>query len=359
MLRVKLLPKQNFSNPSLPIDVNYENRFLSLLKDNKEAPFRDKASLSFITEAEHSILTDCNWYSYDTPSGRSCMCHFSDSTRYALTCIANSRNGIYTPYQNYSGIFDRLNALDLDILIAYDIWNDLFFGRTWIPHSFSGFIIENYVHNGQELEVFYCIEPENSTATASGHFSFLPQVLPQDFLNNEHYCSQEHPSNLFQHLQHQLHRSYGMMWDLPPIEISYQQVYEYFYNAPYEEDAFEENFPRRLLVSMTECPSCSEDKYPTLLYIRHLRNGNYTFTEEYVGRNPYFAEILWRVTELYDPSCQDAFAAVFDEGFSHQSRDLEPVLIWSFHDNGTELTCYSGALGLKKLIDFWQHTPDT
>lgn len=336
MLRVRLLTEEEFFDHNIPIDPYEQKSFFRLLGGlghPQAPPFRDRESLKFIREVDQGELIEGDWYSYLSPYGRTSMCYLCGGTQYALTCIDNSRRGIYTRRRNYGkDIFARLGEIEQDILIACPVWEEQG-DISCMLRVFPPCIIENYRHNGQEQEVLY--DPSAS-----------PPVL--DF-KEYRYIWQEDLPNLLQKLKHRLDRA-ALTWSFPPAEVSPEQIAAV---CP-DWDVSGDMFPRRLLFCMHECPRNSMDKYPRILYIRHFRGGTYSFEEHCPVKYPDFSDILWDVAQLYDPACEEAFAAVFDVGCFHSPSDFGEKLLWEFHDNGRELTCYSGTLGEKKLLEFWE-----
>lgn len=91
----------------------------------EKKPFRDEDSLRFIREIDHAEFVDGDdWYSIETPFGRTNVTALCGGTRYALTLLDNSRRGIYTDisrFGEYGGdIWGRLADVSIDILVAYD-----------------------------------------------------------------------------------------------------------------------------------------------------------------------------------------------------------------------------------------------
>lgn len=349
MLRVKSMKEEAFYKNSR-IDNRNKTTFYALLggcMNPEEPPFRDKESLKIIEEIDKGKLVGDDWYSYRSPLGRTCMCHLSGGAQYALTCIANSRRGIYTAYKNCGkDIWERLGDLDMDILIAYNIW-DYEFGVPELPYEFPPCIIENYLLEGKETEVLY-------DGRKSGEEIWLDEYgrFHVTWTAFDQYCYnwKENLPNILQSLRNRMKKE--LLWNPVPTEVSAKEFHELEDDWPCQEE--EDGLPRKILLAMTECCARSSDKYPRILYIRHYHEGIYSFEEHCPVKYPNFEEIIDDVVKLYDSQREEAFAAVFDVGGFHKPEHFQRDIIWEFHDNGRELTCYSGELGLKKLVEFWE-----
>ena len=368
MIRVKLVKRENFSQNGSMIQVYSSKCFDELLggfSRKEEAPFRDKESLKFIEEIDHGTLVDGDWYSYISPEKRTCMCHLSGRTKYALTCIANSRNGIYTTYEEYDenifgcfhvldkeyderkyNLWKHLSELEMDILIAFDIWHDNY-GVPDLPFEFPTCIIENYLLDGKETEVIY---DENNKERE-------PYQDEQGRTHVNHWCFSQYRynwdndlPNILQILKNRMNHSDHVVWNMTPVELSHKDLYERFCSHPYEEEY--DDLPRKILITGGEYLYDGDDKYPRIFYIRHYRDGRYSVHEGCAGKYPDFEEVINRVVEMYDPECEEAFAAVFDIGCFYEPEHFEAPILWEFHDNGKELTCYCGELGLSKFAEF-------
>lgn len=350
MIRVKFVKEEDFYKINGRIDSHYKNTFNFLLGGYgkpEEPPFRDKESLKFIEEIDEGTLVGDDWYSYRSPLGRTCMCHLSSDTQYALTCIANSRRGIYTVYKNCGkDIWERLGDLDMDILIAYDILGDEL-GFPELPHELSPCIIENYLLDGQETEVIYDRLKPGGESYLDEHGRF--HVTWGDFSQYRYNWKEDLP-NILQSLRDRMGKK--LLWDPVPTEVSAKELHKLEFVWPFQEEY--DGVPRKILLAMTECCARSIDEYPRIFYIRRYRDGTYSFEEHCPVNYPNFKEIIDDVIKLFDPQCEETFAAVFDVGCFHKLEHFERDIIWEFHDNGQELTCYSGELGLKKFVEFWE-----
>ena len=374
MIRVKLVKKEDFYQNGNQICVYDSNRFYDLLggfSQKEEAPFRDKESLKFIEEIDHGALVDGDWYSYISPNGRTSMCHLSNGTKYALTCIANSRNGIYTTYKEYDeniwehvsmlderyeeydkykdNIWKCLGELEMDILIAFDIWHDNF-GVPSIPFEFPSCIVENYLLNGKKTEVIHDYDTDERE----------PYRDEQGRTHVNHWCFSNSPQyrykwyddlpNILQILKNRIKHSHRVFWDMKPIRLSAKDLHERFSSHPY--DAEYDNLPRKILLANSEYTYKGDDKYPRIFYIRRDRDGSYCVHEGCPVKYPNFYEVIRDVIKMYDPQCEEAFAAVFDVGCFHEPDHFKVPILWEFHDNGKELTCYCGEAGLGKFVEF-------
>ena len=350
MLRMKLVKRENFSQNGSMIQMYSSKSFDELLggfSQREEAPFRDKESLKFIEEVDHGTLVDGDWYSFISPDKRTCMCHLSDGTKYALTCIANSRNGIYTTYKEHDkDIWGRLGELEMDILIAHDIWHD-YYGVPRIPYEFPSCIVENYLLNGKETEVIHDCTGDNRE----------PYTDEQGRIHVNHWCFSQYKynwlddlPNILQILKRRIQRIDHVVWNMAPVELSHKDLYERFCSHPYEEEY--DDLPRKIMITGSEYLFCGDIKYPRIFYIQRYRDGKYAVSERCAGRYPDFDEVIGRVIDEYDPECEEAFAAVFDVGCFFEPEHFEEPILWEFHDNGKELTCFCGLLGLSEFVEF-------
>lgn len=86
--------------------------------EGKEA-FRDAESMQFIQEVDRAKFT--SKYGIETPYGECPVTCLSGGVQYALTCIYNSRLGVYTEYKNYKDILNMLNKMPMEILLYIDL----------------------------------------------------------------------------------------------------------------------------------------------------------------------------------------------------------------------------------------------
>lgn len=120
-------------------------------------PFRDDDSVKFIREIDHAHFVENDWYSVVTPFGRTNMTALCGGTQYALTVIANSRQGFYTPFKGYEAdIWSRLASLSMDVLICFclNIYSENHYYLPFDPDTRKKVVIENYRYNGKEVEAY-------------------------------------------------------------------------------------------------------------------------------------------------------------------------------------------------------------
>lgn len=374
MLRVKLVKREDFHQEGSKICVYDNNCFYDLLggsSQKEEAPFRDDESLKLIRELDNGAPVDGDWYSYASPQGRSCMCHLSNKTKYALTCIANSRNGLYTTYKDFfeedylrqladngssatleedaEDFWHLLVAMDMEILIAFDIWHDNW-GVPSMPFGFSSCVIENYLLCGKETEVIY----HEDTDQREPYVDENGQTHVYYFCFKQYrYKWEDDLPGILRIVRNRVNK-YVPVWEMIPTEMSIRDVHDRCASlSSYDAD---DDLPRRILLASIEYPRRGDDKYPRIFYIRRYRDGRYSFDEYCPVKYPNFYEIIHDVIGFYDPECEEAFAAVFDIGCFFEPEHFEKDILWEFHDNGKELTCYSGETGLRKFVEFFEAT---
>ncbi len=129
------------------VDMFYTILNGNILDDGKYPPFRDKESLRVINEIDHAEIVENEWYAMVTPFGKTCLSALSDSSKYALALIYNSRRGKYTTFQALgSNAWKLLANLDIELLIGI---------TEKIPRPYYiDYIVEKYYEdeNGQSMD---------------------------------------------------------------------------------------------------------------------------------------------------------------------------------------------------------------
>lgn len=159
MIKVRIVDGDDFYNPQKGFSaVQYsEESFLRLLNgdagaEEKFPPFRDEASMRFINEVDRATVIEEEWYAMITPFGKTCLSALSGGSKYALTVIHNSRNGVYTEYYHAGeNVWKILGELPMNILIAVPQGGVLYLDTRPI---YQDYILENYIYEGREMPAY-------------------------------------------------------------------------------------------------------------------------------------------------------------------------------------------------------------
>lgn len=308
-------------------------------EDRTEPPFRDPESLLFIEEVDNSHLVDGDWYSYVSPFGRTCMSSFAGGTKYALTLIFNSRKGSYTSYENYDvDIWQRLQKLDMDILVAYDP-NCRDWGFAAMPSELRGCIVERVCIGGTVYkEAVYDAAPRKNYMDAAGVFHF------DGYLPDYIWKWGDHLEEIFKHFS----------WDakkavLPPVKPTPLLIPQRYHDF---------SALREVLCVSDAFVVEGNDKYPRILGLYKNRDGTLTATEGCPVKYPNLYEAIYDVIKLWRDGCESAFYTVIDTGEFFSMKSFRRPRLWYFEDDGKTLRVYSGMRGLHRLLEFadnsWQ-----
>lgn len=176
MIRVKLVDS---TNPSERFWRYNAKDFLTFTlggfdEYRTEPPFRDPESQLFIREVDDGHLVDGDWYSYVSPFGRTCMSSLCGGTKYALTLIYRSRKGLYTSFVSYGeDIWQRLQGLDMDILVAFDPAYFSGYGFCMLPPQLEGCVVESVSVGGKVYQNAVCdVKGPNNYTDEAGVFHF-------------------------------------------------------------------------------------------------------------------------------------------------------------------------------------------
>ncbi len=159
MIKARIVDRSDFWNRKKGFSAaEYsENSFFRLLNgdalaEEKFPPFRDEESLRIIEEVDHATLVEEEWYAMVTPFGKTCLSALSGGSKYALTVIYNSRNGVYTEYFHAGeNVWKILGELPMDILIAVPQSEVLYLDTRPI---YQDYILENYIYEGKEMPAY-------------------------------------------------------------------------------------------------------------------------------------------------------------------------------------------------------------
>ncbi|MCI8363929.1 MAG: hypothetical protein HFG34_03120 [Eubacterium sp.] len=316
-------------------------------------PFRDESSLKFIREIDHGELVEGDWYSYVSPHGRTCMSGLCGGTQYALTCIDNSRAEVYTLYEGYGrDIWGRLEELDEKILIAFNPCKDSY-GVPAIPHNIEYCVVENCMFEGAEQE---CIADRGSRLHD-------PQMVDgrlcmSIFLGKEYRWNwTEHLKEIFEAFKSELPRG-SFIFDIAPTEVTDLKCLTTEREVEIVDDDYKTiQTPKglgreRIFNHMAECLTDSYDKYPRELYVRRFSDGHYEVDERCPCKYPTFLECLQDTVEFWNDEYEEAWNVVIDMGCFYELSHFKCDKIWYHRDNGKVLDLYSGALGMKKFLEF-------
>lgn len=340
MIRVKLVDNYAGQRGVHLYDRETFVRFVLGTFDEPRVPlFRDPESLLFIEEVDHSHLVDGDWYSYVSPSGRTCMSSFAGGTKYALTLIFNSRKGIYTSFENYGeDIWQRLQKLEMDILVAYDP-NCLGWGDAEMPSKLSGCIVENVSISGTVYkEAVYDAVRGNNYMDGAGVFHFDGNLPDYTWKWGEHL------KEIFE----------DYSWDakkaiLPPVKPTPLLIPQRYDDFP---------APREVLCVSDSFVIKGFDKYPRILCLYKNRDGTFTATEGCPVKYPNLYEAIYDVIKLWRDGCESAFYVVIDTGEFFSMESFRRPRLWYFEDDGKTLRAYSDLRGLHRLLEFadnsWQ-----
>lgn len=323
-------------------------------------PFRDEASLKFIREIDRGELVEGDWYSYVSPFGRTCMSSLCGGTKYALTCINNSRSGVYTLYENYErDIWGRLEKLDEKILIAFNPCKDSY-GVPTIPYNIHHCVVENCLFEGVERE---CIADSDSKLMAP---EFVDGKLRMSYFLGKEYRWDwtEHLKEIFEVFRKEL-PTQSLVFDVAPTEVTElkylttQREVE-IWDDDYNVIQTPEDIGREKIFNhMAECVCEGYDKYPRELYVKKFPDGHYEIEALCPCKYPTFLESLHDIVEHWSDDYEEAWVVVIDVGCFFELSDFKQEKLWYFRDDGKTLDLYAGALGMQKFLVFMGDAVET
>ena len=336
MLRVKLIDKRRDRGFCRYTEGTMIRVILGTFQEPRVPPFRDPESLLFIQEVDKGHLVEGDWYSYVSRYGRTCMSSLCGGTQYALTLIHNSRRNVYTTYEPYGeDIWQRLQSLDMDILVAYDPnhWGG---GVVRLPWTMKGCIAENVSVGGVVYkEAVYDAKLGQNCTDEAGVFHF------DGCLDDHKWIWGDHLKEIFE----------CFAWDAKKAHHFSQSEPGVLKVPPeYCGSRFRRN--RNVLCCSDAFVMEGNDKYPRVLYFRKYPDGTMTVGEGCPCKWPNFYEALEDVADRWDGNCEATFYMFIDTGRFFCIEDFRQERLWYFEDDGTNLRAYSGARGLHRLMEF-------
>jgi len=337
MLRVKLREYTVYLEPGF---CRYEKgmmvrNILGTIQRPRVPPFRDPESLLFIHEVDRGRLVKGDWYSYVSPFGRTCMSSLSGGTQYALTLIYYSRRNVYTTYEPYGeDIWQRLQGLDMDILVAYDPnhWGG---GLVRLPWTMKGCIVENVSVGGVVYkEAVYDTELGKNYMDDAGIFHF------DGCLYDHKWIWGDHLKEIFEYFAREAAER-AFLVELEPVLFPSP---DYCYDTEWHREVFccSDTFPK----------GGGFIDYPRILQIKKYSDDTYTAEEICSGKYPNIYEALDRAVKGWNNDCIATFSVVIEAFGFDQLRDFFRDRLWYFEDDGKAVHVYSGIKGLRRLMEF-------
>lgn len=335
MLRVKLIrhdgPERGFFRYQHD---TFISQVLGTFDEPKVPPFRDPESLLFIQEVDHGHLVEGDWYSYVSPYGRTCMSSLCGGTQYALTLIYRSRRGGYTSYEPYGeDIWQRLQSLDMDILVAYDP-NCEGNGCPGLPLEMNGCVVENVSIGGTVYkEAVYDADCEKNYMDNSGVFHF------DGWLNDYKWIWGQHLEEIFEYFAREAEEKI-LLPQTEPAALTIPPEYGWF------------KWQRKVLCCSDTFVMEGLGKYPQCLFFQKHRDGTVTAGQGCPCKWPNFYEALDDAVERWCDDCEAAFYIFIDTDSFYGMDDFHQKRLWYFEDDGTTIRAYSGIKGLRRLMEF-------
>lgn len=336
MLRVKLREDKGYTEPGF---CRYEKgmmvrQILGTFQRPRVPPFRDPESLLFIHEVDRGRLVEGDWYSYVSPYGRTCMSSLCGGTQYALTLIYNSRRNIYTTYEPYGeDIWQRLQSLDMDILVAYDpnYWGE---GLMRLPRKMKGCVVEDVSVSG----VVY--EEAVYDAELGKHYTDETGVFHFDGRLNEHkWIWGQHLDEIFKYFARESEEKI-LLPQTEPAALMIPPEYDWF------------KWQRKVLCCSDTFVMEGLEKYPQCLFFQKHRDGTVTAAQGCPCKWPNFYEALDDAVERWSDDFEAAFYVFLDTGSFYVLDDFRQKRLWYFEDDGKTIRAYSGIKGLRRLMEF-------
>lgn len=348
MIRLKLVKEEKNLRCSTALCVEYDERNFhrllggGFLEADEKPPFRDLESQMFIREIDRGELVEGDWYSYVSPYGRTCMINLCGGTKYALTVISNSRNGVYTPFRPYGDdIWGRLQSLDMDVLIYYNVYEDSL--DMTIPEELTGCTVEEIWINGKKYENVICgryiTDPSGVTTDSQG------RLCCDGRLKDYEWKWWEHLEDIFSVFQADIQDRKLLTVDIEAemTKDRNKEFWEWSYTP----------IDRTVLCCTDHIKRDSVAKYPKGFYFKKFSNGRFTVEERLTVHDPYFQEALTDVVnDFWDASCESAYCVVIDTNYIGTLDDFRAEKLWYFADDGKTISIYSGSNGMKKLFEF-------
>lgn len=304
------------------------------LEFRTEPPFRDPESLLFIQEVDDGHLVNGDWYSYVSSFGKTCMSSLCGDTQYALALIYDSRKGAYTSFVPYGkDIWQRLQGLDMDILVAYDPAYYSSHGFYIMPFELEGCIVESVSVDGKVYEnaVYDAKGPNYIDKAGVFHFNGLLDDYEWDWT--------QHMEEIFE----------DFVWE---ANLHKRDILADTQHAPLviPEEYWEKEPDRKILCYADTYAFESPCRYSQLLMIKKYPDSTYIVQEDY-RVSTVFYEAPQNVIGFWSNECTAVFYVVIDNFCFHSLKSFKDR-VWYFEDDGKTLRAYSGIRGLRRLLEF-------